>query len=92
MAETPEKESPSQELRAHMEDMINSREIFIDGNDVVLNIVYEYRISLSRLRTPADLLGWLVHLSEKNWMTARYMGVFISFVAHQNNIKVEHHL
>jgi hypothetical protein len=40
-----------------------------------------YDITLEEIPTPLDLLRWVVHLSEKNWMDAERLGVFVQEVA-----------
>ena len=44
-----------------------------DGDDL-------YDITLEEIPTPLDLLRWVVHLSEKNWMDAERLAVFVLVV------------
>lgn len=44
----------------------------------------DYDIALSRITTPEELLTWVHHLTEKNWMDAQSLRHFIaSVVDHQ---------
>lgn len=38
-------------------------------NIMTIDVRYPYEISLDRIATPIKLVGWIEHLSEKNWMT-----------------------
>lgn len=37
---------------------------------------YDYVIDLANIKTPLDLIDWVIHLSEKNWMCAETIGDF----------------
>lgn len=52
------------------------------GNQtIVINLAYPYEIDLDRIETPCQLLGWVHHLSEKNWMTTIVLHWFIEKVS-----------
>ena len=51
---------------------------------------YCYRIDLDRIRDAADLLGWLLHLSGKQWVTAQHMADLIEAAARHNGIEVDY--
>lgn len=50
------------EAREHI--VINTRR-----QTCTLSYAYPYEIDLDRIKTERDLLGWSLHLMEKNWMT-----------------------
>jgi len=50
----------------------------VDGN-IVINVAYEYPISLDRCRTADEVLEWVYDLTEKTWMTNEVMRRFIFF-------------
>lgn len=51
----------------------------VDGH-IVINIDYEYNISLDSCRTADAVLEWVHHLTKKTWMTNDVMERFI-FIA-----------
>lgn len=64
---------------AVLDEMIEeANHIRVEGDFIVLDFVYEYSIHKDRRATPETILGWVVHLSEKNWMTARRLAQFTS--------------
>ncbi len=65
--------------------------LFRQGREVAILDEYGrdgYRVNLDRCRTPADLLAWLLHLSEKNWITTRHLKELIEHVEFENGITV----
>lgn len=68
------------------------RQVYIDGSDVVLNVEYEYRIALDRCDTPATLLGWVLHLSSKTWMTPQLLASFVYHVSQANSIEIDRNM
>ena len=48
---------------------------------ITINIRYPYHIPLSRLSSKSDLLDWVLHLCEKNWMNMEYIAEFIEYVS-----------
>lgn len=45
-----------------------------DGDVIVLNVDYEYTISIEDCKTESELLWWVVHLSKKKWMELDLLG------------------
>lgn len=43
--------------------------ITYDGKFIIIDGPYEYDFTIERLKKESDLIGWLHHLSEKNWFT-----------------------
>jgi hypothetical protein len=60
----------------------------LDGEAVVFHIADDYRILLSRCDTAEKLLGWIVHLTEKKWMTVPLLRHFIRLVSEHHGIDV----
>ena len=59
-----------------------------DNETVTLNFVYPYEIDLDRIQTTGDLLRWVLHLSEKDWMTAERLNRFITKVGRHKGFKI----
>lgn len=38
----------------------------------------EYEIEHDRMNTPEKVLGWIVHLAEKNWVTVEHIDCLIA--------------
>lgn len=51
------------------------------NNTCTLLYRYPYEIDLDRITTPSDLLSWLLHLCEKNWMNTERLSEFAERVA-----------
>ena len=51
---------------------------------------YLYRISRDRIRTYAHLLGWLDHLSQKEWGRSTLLNEFISAVSEAQGLPIDH--
>lgn len=45
-----------------------------------------YYVELATINTGADIIGWAIHLSEKNWMTAYAIGRFMQLAASAKKI------
>lgn len=76
------------EKMKEQEKMLQKQVSVSDGH-IVINVSYEYNIELSRCNTPAKLLHWIWHLTEKTWMTNDVMRRFIEVACRENNIKME---
>lgn len=49
---------------------------------------YRYRVDLDRCRTAAELLGWIIHLTEKTWVKPRHIAELIEHAIKQNGIQI----
>ncbi len=65
------------------------KEVFLDGDAIILDVSGRYEIALDRCDTPERLLGWIVHLCEKTWMTNAAMRRFIMLSADANEITID---
>lgn len=61
--------------------------VVVDGL-LTINEFYPYQIDMSRLRNKDDLLAWVMHLTEKTWMTHELMREFIYVAAGAAEIKL----
>jgi len=59
--------------------------IRIDNGYIVLD---KYDISLTRIQTPADLIHWICHLSDKSWVTIPILKRFICLVCEEQNLNI----
>lgn len=50
------------------------------ANCLVINVVYEYDIDLSDIKSKSDLMRWVYHLLEKNWINTDHLHEFIKRV------------
>jgi hypothetical protein len=63
--------------------------IDIKIDDKFITLRGDYPISLSRCDTAEKILGWLLHLSEKNWFDRGFQTKFVSMLVHRFNIKAD---
>lgn len=68
-----------------------NRQVFIADDHIVINVYYEYNISLDRCDSAEKLLHWVWHLTEKTWMTNDVMRRFISLACQKNGINMKEH-
>lgn len=71
-----------------LQDIVNWKDpdegkIVIDEQNetITLNFSYPYEIDLDRIKTRADLLHWVAHLCEKNWMNTWRIRKFMEHVS-----------
>lgn len=64
--------------------------IYVDGDQIILNLAVEYYIDLQRCNTPEKILGWLVHLSEKTWIEKKHLVKFCKLAAKENKIEINY--
>jgi hypothetical protein len=48
-----------------------------------------YEIELERLDSEAKLLGWLLHLFEKNWTTTLQLHQFVCLVCEHHDLALD---
>ena len=51
-----------------------------ESNVLIVDAVHPYEIDLARINDKADLLEWLHHMSEKNWIKAEHLRRIIEHV------------
>ncbi|ORM96265.1 hypothetical protein [Pantoea septica] len=50
---------------------------------------WDYDVAISDCNTHEKILSWVMHLSEKNWVTKDIIRQFIRVSAHASGLKVE---
>ena len=51
---------------------------------------YPYNIELNRCDTPEKLLGWIMHLAGKTWITKSILRGFINAACNKNGITINY--
>jgi len=49
-----------------------------------------YRVDLEHINTAADMLGWIMHLSQKTWVTPRHLMELIEHAERHRGIQVNY--
>ena len=64
---------------------------FYDDDRIVLlgSTLGEYSIELDRCNTPEKILGWMIHLGTKPWITKMHMELFARRAAEANGIEID---
>ena len=62
------------------------KQVYLADDRIIINVAYEYYIDLSRCDTVEKILGWCLHLNEKNWMDSRLLERFVYLACEANNI------
>ena len=71
-------------------DLELAKMVYITEGHVVINVHYEYNIPLDACRTYESIVGWILQLSEKTWMTTELTRRFIYIVCRENGLKIPH--
>jgi hypothetical protein len=75
--------------KAYKEDIeVLSKQCYMDGQDIVIDIADEYRVPLSRCSTPEAILGWVGQLTEKTWITVPVIRRFVQLATRHHDIKI----
>ncbi len=66
------------------------KKIYVEDGHIVINtkVGGKYRIALKRCNTYKKIIRWLLHLSEKTWMTVEIMEYFIIVACEANQIDI----
>lgn len=70
----------------HHEKM--KKTVYIEDDHYVINVKYEYNIPRANCSTQEQLLGWVAHLTEKNWMSIDVMRYFMQVVSADRNFNL----
>ncbi|MDT7044216.1 hypothetical protein [Candidatus Nitronereus thalassa] len=65
------------------------RIVSIKDDHIVINVCYEYNISLSDCRTHQQILSWVHHLCEKTWMAPEVLEKFIEVACRANGLELK---
>ena len=59
-------------------------EVSISNGFLVIHVEnrFTYDIELTRIKTPLDIVKWIVHLSQKNWCDRRTINYFANVAMH----------
>ncbi len=63
-------------------------QVYIDGDEIIINVRTHYAIALKRADTHEKILGWVVHLAEKTWMTQQVTRRFVYLACEAAGLKV----
>src|ERR1035441_5484017 len=55
----------------------------LENNTITLHYRYPYEIDLDRVKSHKDLVSWMVHLCEKNWMNTMILREFAERVGEE---------
>lgn len=79
----------TQKQRDLLDKQVQLKEGHIVLNPEPENSLAVYSIALHRCDTPAKLIGWIQHLSSKNWLTMKILDRFIREACDQNRMEIE---
>lgn len=68
-------------------EYLNKAVQVIDGY-IVINVAYEYDIPIKECGTAERILGWVLQLSEKTWMTMEVLNRFVHVAAREAGVKI----
>ena len=82
-------QSPDMEkYREHAEYL--AQVVTVRDDHIIINVNHEYNIPLASCRTHGEILSWVLHLTEKTWMSTEILRRFILVACHQNKLEVPH--
>lgn len=64
------------------------KQVYVEGENLILNVAYEYPIELSRCDSMGKIVSWTVHLCEKTWMTTEILERFIRVAARHHSLEI----
>lgn len=65
-----------------------SKQCYIEDDQIIMNVNYEYVIELNRCSTPEEILGWVEHLCSKGWITLKVIRRFVNLASNAHNIAI----
>lgn len=63
-----------------------AKQVSVVDDYIVINVSYEYNIPLSGCATHAQILGWVVHLCEKTWITTEVLERFVKIACGKHGL------
>ena len=87
MSEIKSAADMAKELAEHEARM--AKAVSVEGDVIVINVSYKYEVETSRCDTPEKLLGWVVQLCEKSWMTCDVLERFILVAQKESDLKID---
>lgn len=61
--------------------------VFVKDGHIIIDADDEYEVELCRCSTYKDILGWVLHLGDKTWMTNEILGRLIGLALQQHRLK-----
>ena len=71
------------------QEAVLAKQVYVSDGHIVVNVVYEYNIPIEECDTPEKLLGWIVHLCEKTWMSTLVLERFARIAANQSGFEIK---
>ncbi|MCB0213917.1 MAG: hypothetical protein KDJ52_31550 [Anaerolineae bacterium] len=62
------------------------KQVYLEGDQIIIDVCYKYPIAVSECDTPEKLLAWVYHLCEKNWMTTPVIRRFIALASSHHRL------
>lgn len=59
-----------------------------ENETLMLNFGFPYEVDLDEINNAEQLLGWVMHLAEKDWMTAMHLRMFARRVSELKGINI----
>ena len=75
-----------EEMLQHEEQL--RKQVYVDGELLTINVKYEYQIELARCDTLEKILAWVVHLSEKTWISPDVLERFVHVACRHHGLKL----
>ena len=65
-----------------------AKQVQVDGDHIVINVNHEYLIPKAQADEPAKILGWVMHLADKTWVTKELLQRFIEVASKEIGLDV----
>ena len=75
-----------EEYMQHAEQL--QKQVFVQDRVITFNVNCEYNVPLNRCKSTAEILAWVVHLSEKTWITTEHLERFILLACRENGFEL----
>ena len=87
----PDKEPKVVEAADLIDEVLNEPHyVSVDDTHIVINVEYPYEISISDCDSRDKILGWMVHLCEKTWITPSVLREFAYKAASAAGVELPH--
>lgn len=63
--------------------------VTVSDGEIVINVAYPYKVALDRCDSHEKILGWVLHLSPKTWMTKDVLERFVRVAVRENGLDVQ---
>ena len=65
------------------------KQVYVDGEHIILDVSYPYSIALERCNTEAKILAWVVHLCDKTWANSQVIQKFVRLASSSHGLPLE---